>query len=217
MASIVYHSTSVIRFCPNDRKGLSVTMDTKRLQIRSITRKDSAPCVVLFGDKHVMATSASGHTKSQEETLKLVNDWVTRWRQDNPYSGLAVLQKETGNFVGVMVLAPDGCPGQAQIMGLAHPDYWKQGYGLEAAYALMDYARITVQKAYLLNGIPLNTITATARPDNPAAEKILWKLGMRQITGNWYATIIKKLPPTQHVQNDVMLDFYLNRLEHGVS
>ena len=49
------------------------------------------------------------------------------------------------------------------------------------ASLVKEYAPATIQERYTLDGKVLETIEATARPDNPASVKILKRLGMHKI------------------------------------
>jgi len=178
-----YRGNSEINFFSDDRTGLSVTIDTDRLHIRSVeaTEDEYDRYAALFGSKDVMEKFATGQTKTREEMQTRINDvWVKRWREHDPYSGLAIFRKDTKEFVGHVVLGHGDQPGEAELAGLGNQGFWEKGYGSEAATAIVqEYAPATVQEGYLLEGKPLEKIVATARPDNPASGRILEKIGMK--------------------------------------
>lgn len=177
-----YRGSSEINLRWNARNELSVTIETARLHMRSIepTEIDHMRYVALFGNKNVMKQYATGQTQTPETMQRVIAIWERRWRENDPYSGLAVFTKGTGDFVGHAILGHGNGPGRAELAGLENQGFWGNGYGREAADALVnEYAPFTIREGYLLNGTILNTIAAKARSDNPAAEKILQQLGMR--------------------------------------
>ncbi len=178
-----YHGNSEINFFRDDQGGLFVTIDTERLHMRSVepTEAEYDNYAALFGDETVMEKFATGQTKTREEIETRINEmWVKRWKKGDPYSALAVFKKETGDFLGHVVLGHGDQPGQSEIAYLFHQPYWRQGYGSEAVMALVtEYALATIWEGYTLEGLPLEKITAIARPDNPASCRILEKIGMQ--------------------------------------
>ncbi len=180
MAAIASVSTTQIEFNSDD-EGLFVTIDTERLHIRSVQAKsaDYDRYTLLFGDTAVMKTFATGVKKTAEETIERVNLWDRRWRNNDPYSGLAVFRDK--DFIGHVVLGHGDRPGESELAYLFHQKYWNQGYGTEAVTALVKEYAPMVAKDYQLGDQPLKRIVATARPDNPASCKILEKVGMKKI------------------------------------
>ncbi|MDP1608432.1 MAG: GNAT family N-acetyltransferase [Chlamydiales bacterium] len=176
-----YLGNSEINFFSDDENGLSVTIDTDRLHMRSVeaTESEYDHYAALFGDKDVMEKYAIGQTKTRNEIKTRINDiWVKRWREKDPYTGLAVFKKDTDDFVGHVALGHGDHPGQAELAGLGNRSFWEHGYGSEAASAIVkEYAPAIIQEGYFLKGKPLQTIVGTARPDNPASSRILEKIG----------------------------------------
>ena len=172
-----YRGQSDITFNTDPRNGLSVHIETPNLYMRSVTLADIDQYAALYNDPDVTSKFGSGIPQPRryiEDRIRRI--WVTRWENNDPYSALAVFEKGTNHFMGHAVLGHGDHPGQAEIAGLGHKEYWQKGYGIEAATALVqEYAPATVKEGYLLNGKPLTTINATARPDNPASWKILEK------------------------------------------
>ena len=177
-----YNGSSQVSFSVNQHDALLVTIDTQRLHMRSLksSEEDRNSYVALFSDPEVMGKYATGKPKTKEETeTRIKETWVKRWHENDPYSALAVFKKDTAEFIGHVVIGHGDEAGQAELAYLFNKDHWRQGYGTEAVTAVVkEYAPATVAEGYTLDGSPLETITATARPDNPASIKILEKLGM---------------------------------------
>jgi RimJ/RimL family protein N-acetyltransferase len=92
---------------------------------------------------------------------------------------LAVFKKDSGEFIGHVVLEHGDKAGESELAYLFNRPYWGQGYGSEAVSAVVkDYALATMEEGYSLDGKSLEKIVATTRPDNPASVRILEKTGM---------------------------------------
>jgi RimJ/RimL family protein N-acetyltransferase len=182
-STYTYRDSSVVNFYVDENEALSVTIDTENLHMRSAIVEDCDSYVKLFGDPDVMGKFANCETKTKEETeTRIKNVWNKRWNQNDPYNGLAVFKKFTDEFIGHVVLGHGDAPGQSELAYLFMKNHWGKGYGTEAAMAVVkDYAHATVEEGYTLEGKTLETITATARPDNPGSVRILEKIGMHKI------------------------------------
>lgn len=183
-SSSSFDNKSDINFSLNGNV-LDVTIETERLYIRSVeaSEKEYASYAALFGDKDVMDKFATGETKTKEEIQKRIKGiWRCRWEQNNPYAGMTILRKENKEFLGHIVLGYGNAPGEAELAYLLKKVYWGHGFGTEAVAAIVnEYVPATIQRGYTLKGKPLSKINATVRPDNPASEKILKKIGMNKI------------------------------------
>jgi RimJ/RimL family protein N-acetyltransferase len=184
-SSHIYVENSAIRFFPSDQDGLSVTIDTERLHIRSVeaTENDYESYAALFGSKDVMEKFATGQTTTREKIKERIKDvWVKRWHAKDPYAGLAVFKNDTDDFLGHVVLGHGTVPGESELAYLFNRPHWGKGYGGEAVTAVVrEYAPATVKEGYLLDGKPLERIVATSRMDNPASCRILEKVGMQVV------------------------------------
>ncbi|MBI2742603.1 MAG: GNAT family N-acetyltransferase [Chlamydiales bacterium] len=204
MVSLHYRDHCEVRFYKDDRGQLSATIDTDRLHIESLgpqndnprsTEETHALYASLYGNTEVMEKFAGGKTKSPEDTAKLVNNWIKRWQSGDPFGGMAIYLKETGEFVGHIVLGHGDNPGESSLAGLGNARFWNSGYGTEAAVALVeDFAPLTVQEDYRflitdkdgqVSKPLLNKIAATAKTDNGASVAILSKKLKMKDAGIW--------------------------------
>lgn len=97
-STYTYRGNAEVNFFLNENKALTVTIDTDRLHIRSVesSEEDYGAYTSLFGDQDVMSKFATGQTKTRKEMESHIKDvWVKRWRQGNPYTGLAAFKKDT--------------------------------------------------------------------------------------------------------------------------
>lgn len=168
-----------LEFSVTQEHGLYVAMHTERLIIRSFEAKDLESVVAIFTDPVVMAKFATG-VRTHEASIARFQTLYDRWQAMNPYTALAVtLADDPENFIGIIALSAGDDPGQAELSFLLFAPYWNQGFGKEAATAIVqDYAPWLIANGFGPEGHPLRQIVATARVDNPASFKILEGIGM---------------------------------------
>lgn len=180
-----YRGKSEVNFFLDDNDALAVTIDTDRLHIRSVeaSEQDYDSYADLFGSHDVMCKYANGLTKNKDEIQARVRDvWVKRWNEKDPFSGLAIFKKDEDEFIRHVVIGHGDVAGQSELAYLLMKRHWGAGFGTEVVTAVVqEYAPAIISEGYNLDGKPLEKITATARPDNPASVKILEKIGMRKI------------------------------------
>lgn len=67
---------------------------TRNLSIKSVSKDDAYFMhKYLWGQPDEMKLYAFGETKTLEYTEERVNDWVQRWNDENPFSGMIVRDK----------------------------------------------------------------------------------------------------------------------------
>jgi ribosomal-protein-alanine N-acetyltransferase len=169
-----------IQFSLNGSK-LSVSIDTPRLSIRSVTLDDVDHYTSLFADSDVMKKYASGQPNTDRAAIEnRIKGWAERWGKNDPFNGMAVFDKKTGEFVGHIVLGrSDEKNGVSELAYLFHKEYWRQGLGTEAVSAIVNhYAPEILKRNYKLDGDEFNRITATTRVDHEFSRKILETAGL---------------------------------------
>ena len=163
-----------ISFDPTPESPTSVTIETPRLRIRSVTSAEQGDYESLFGNRIVMETYATGETKDAAYVQKRIATWIERWKTGDPFSGLAVFKKDTGEFMGHIILGHGDLPGQAELAFLFLPKFWNQGYGKEAVAAILEkYAPELVRLGYQVDGAAFHEVSSTSRVNNIASNRIL--------------------------------------------
>jgi ribosomal-protein-alanine N-acetyltransferase len=143
---------------------------TDRLTLRPFRPDDVAAMHVVFGDPEVMRFGSG--VKSP--------DWVAQWvvKQNANYDALgfglwAVVVADGERVIGYCGLTPfpdiDGRP-EVEVGYRLARDCWGQGFGLEAAQAVRDYA-------FGVLGLP--RLIALIDPDNVASIRVAEKIGLR--------------------------------------
>lgn len=176
-----------------------ISFETTRLRIRPFRQDDLATIHALlkrcFGEDEVSRKERRAWLNWSE----LSQEWLPRLHQP-PYGDLAVTLKTDGALIGSVGLVPlldtyAQIPGlgDGQEGGFATPEvglYWaidpayqRQGYALEAARALVDFA---------FRELRLGRLLATTEYDNAASQAVMRKLGMRLLRNPY--------PEPEHLQ-----------------
>ena len=131
---------------------------TERLHLESVKARDVDDYARLFGDSTVMGLYASGTTRSYEQTAtRIKSSWIPRWERGYPFSAFVIRDLETSAFIGHIV-AGDGDDmgfdktgqlGYSEMAYLIERVYWNQGFGKEAAAAVVkEFIPYVVGKKY---------------------------------------------------------------------
>lgn len=168
---------------PENKKGLSVTISTDRLILKSVVEEDIPHLVKLFSDPKIMKCFASGKPREEQMTFERVKQvWIPRWQDNDPRSAFTVfLKNDPGTMIGSVILGTGEGPGRSELAYLFFDNFWGKGFGSEAVSALVnDYALTLIEYKYdFARGFKdcppmvLARIDATASPDNIASCKIL--------------------------------------------
>jgi ribosomal-protein-alanine N-acetyltransferase len=166
-------------------------LETPRLIIRAF-QPDDLHAVhrildLTFGDGSKIADEeALNERRSWLEWSRLSAEWLPRMFQP-PYGDRAVVLKSSNAVIGAVGLVPcfdvfEQIPGLSRgetpsayrvaEMGLfwaIDPDHQRQGYGAEAAQALIDFA---------FQQLRVKRLIATTEYDNAASISVMRKLGM---------------------------------------
>ncbi len=173
MGIISDQSPSTISFSLSEETIKGVTIETSRLCIQPVRLENLKDYISLFGDPVAMANYATGQTKDAEHVEKRLQGWVTRWADGDPFSGLAIFDKNSGDFIGHIVLGHGDDPGQSETAILLKPTFWNNGYGREAVSAILEhYAPKLVEMGCMVDGAPFREIVATAKADAVASNRI---------------------------------------------
>lgn len=145
-----------------------VVMETERLLIRRITRKDMDALLAIMGKPEVMYAWEHGFTK--KDVRKWINRQLTRYRKDG-FGYFAVILKESGKLIGQAGLMKSIINGNEAVeLGyILDNAYWHNGYGTEAARACLEYA---------FGVLELKTVCCSIRPENVASIRVAERLGM---------------------------------------
>lgn len=145
--------------------------ETERLSIRRIGVEDAGFMLAMLTDRGFLTHIGDRGVRTIEDAETYIRDRVLKSYEEHGFGMYCVALKETGEDIGTV--------GFVRREGLSAPDigfaflepHTGRGYGQEAARALIDWGRET------LNIGPLVAITA---PQNVASAALLRTLGFRE-------------------------------------
>jgi RimJ/RimL family protein N-acetyltransferase len=162
-----------------------IIIETERLRMRAHRDGDLADLVALAGNWEIARwTGTIPHPYSEIDG----REWIARVQENHATAQprrFAIALKETDRLIGGVGLdgsTGDGSDEPALGYWLGQP-YWGNGYGREAAAAVIDYGFRT---------LGLKTIRAYTDPGNTASQKVLLHCGLKSVGE------IKLLTPTRH-------------------
>ena len=148
-------------------KSLTV-METERLIIRKITRKDMGVLLTLMGKPEVMYAWEHGFEK--KEVRQWLNRQLARYRKDG-YGYFALVLKDGSKFIGQAGLMKSVINGNEAVeLGYILDDaYWHNGYATEAAMMCLQYA---------FAELGMSEVYCSIRPENAPSIRVAEAIGM---------------------------------------
>ena len=146
-------------------------IETKRLILREMTLEDQNDV------RNVVADPATMKFYREEFLEKYAQRWIT-WNLENYQKygfGLwAIILKETGEFIGDCGLTMQRIDGEIlpEIGYHIHRNFWRQGYGKEAAKAVRDWA---------FNNTKFDCLYSYMTSDNVPSYSTAASIGMKKI------------------------------------
>jgi RimJ/RimL family protein N-acetyltransferase len=146
-----------------------LALETERLLLRALTIDDAPFILTLLNEPSFLRFIGDKNVRSLEDARQYLLTGPIASYNRNGFGLLAVVLKDSNTPIGMCGLLkredlPDPDIGFAYL-----PDFWRKGFGLEAATAVMNDARETLK---------LDRILAIVNPDNDASIKLLQRLGM---------------------------------------
>lgn len=151
----------------------SMEIETDRLIIRSFTMVDAEDYAAIVGDPEVMRY-LGGRAHDRAEAEAYVVDCIDRDSASGASRYAVVLKdgERFAGFCGFKIIEVEDQPSWTDFGWRYGREFWRQGYGVEAARAVYDFGRST---------LGLGVIEARAHVDNAGSLRIIEKLGFRWI------------------------------------
>ena len=122
--------------------------------------------------RYICATGVFTPEKIQERLALEVENYRQYGVQYFP-----IFHLETGDLIGCCGLRPQEEPQNYELGFHLQPQYWRQGYGYEAASAMVDYGFSTIKA---------KEIWAGHNPYNLGSKALLSKLGFKYVKDTLY-------------------------------
>ena len=146
-------------------------LQTKRLHFKRYTTEDLPFVLELVTNAQVMKYIGNGLTKTEEYAMQLIERMQEQYQNFDDYGLHVLVHNETNAYVGhagiVAQIIDDAF--ELELGYWIHPAYWGQGYGKEAAHALVQYANEELE---------LERYIAAVQVGNVGSEKIAQSVGM---------------------------------------
>jgi len=149
---------------------MKVSFETERLLIRDPLIDDFDVIWQMRNDEAV--------TKFTGGITKMTREQAYEWHlkqcedRDNTPKEYAVVLKEGNVYIGYCGFQYCNILGNIELLYGISKEYWGNGYGAEAAKAVLDFGVHTLE---------YDSISAAVNYDNVASDKILLKIGMTYI------------------------------------
>lgn len=151
-----------------------VRIETERLWMRPLEDVDAEALLGVWGDPEVMRYCGGA---GDEERLRRAVRSCKACQAERGYSPFAVLDKPSGQLIGVCGFKSTEDPEGAELIYHFTPAVWGRGYATEAARAALDWLRKT---------LPLRYVEASIDPMNGASRKVLAKAGFVFVEDRWF-------------------------------
>lgn len=150
----------------------SLMLDSERLTYRKVTRDDLPWLIEMRSIESVYRYLGGAELQSPEAVTKRMDFYIDCHEKFG--FGMCVMSlKETGEPVGTSGLQPLADSGEIEVGYTLLEEYWRQGFGYEAALRWLDFG---------FREKRLERIVAVAHPDNIGSWRIMEKCGMRYET-----------------------------------
>lgn len=144
-------------------------LETPRLSLREMTWDDLDFLARLLGDERVMRHYPKCYTRDE---ARLWLDRVIERYAAHGHAFWLVSLRATGEPIGQVGLLEQQVDGvdESEIGYMIHAPYWRQGYALEAATAVRDYA---------FGSLDIPRVISLVRPVNIPSQRVALRIGMK--------------------------------------
>jgi ribosomal-protein-alanine N-acetyltransferase len=155
------------------RWGLPPRLESERLLLRPCLFDDLGPFLGFFTDERATRyLLVPEEQKTPHGATEFFRAVLASYQTDEPFFALAILDRESGSFVGICGLSPVTRPDEAECFYAILPEYWGTGLATEAAGALLHHA---------FSNLALVRVRAFILPRNLPAARVAQKLGMQPL------------------------------------
>lgn len=147
-------------------------VSTPRLNLRLYSISDADFILRLLNDPSFLRYIGDRKVRTRDDAEQYIQSRLLDSYSKNGFGLYMVETKQDAVPVGMCGLVKRKADQDPDIGFAFLPEFWKQGYAFEAARAVLDYARNTLQIKRLL-GITI--------PDNASSIRTLEKLGLRYV------------------------------------
>jgi [ribosomal protein S5]-alanine N-acetyltransferase len=146
------------------------TLETERLLLRQLTTDDAGFILELLNDPSFIQNIGDRNVRTIEDACSYILNGPVKSYAKNGFGLHLVVLKETHESIGMCGLIKRDTLDDVDIGYALLPDFWFNGYAVEAARATKTYAKEV---------IGLKRIVAIVDPANAGSIRVLEKLGLQ--------------------------------------
>ncbi len=147
-----------------------IVLETARLTLRHLSIGDAEFILRLLNEPSFLRYIGDKGVRNLDDARQYILNGPVASYERNGFGLYLVELKDDGTPIGISGLVKRDTLPEPDIGFAFLPAYWSQGYAVESAAAVMNYAREV---------LGLTRIAANTSPDNNASEKLLGKIGLR--------------------------------------
>lgn len=145
-------------------------IETERLTLREFFVEDATFICELLNDVSFVRNIGDKGVRSDKDAAAYIQNGPIASYERFGFGLYAVELKETGELIGMCGLLKRDSLTDPDIGFAFLPKFWKKGYALEAAAAVLEYGK---------NVLGLKRVLAITMPDNIGSIGVLEKIGLR--------------------------------------
>ena len=145
-------------------------LETERLILRQLTTNDAEFILELVNEPSFIQNIGDRHVRTLEDACAYIINGPVKSYEKNGFGLWAIVLKESNEEIGMCGLIKRDNLEDVDIGYALLPRFWSQGYAVEAARAMKEYAR---------DMVGLKRLVAIVDPANEGSIRVLEKIGLR--------------------------------------
>ena len=145
-------------------------LETERLILRRLTTEDAAFIFELVNEPSFIQNIGDRKVRTHADAIRYIEQGPIASYDQHGFGLYRVELKDLQVPIGICGVLKRDTLDHPDIGFAFLPGFWRQGYAIESATAVMGYAR---------NALGLGTIAAITSPDNERSIQVLEKLGFQ--------------------------------------
>ena len=154
---------------------------TERLELKPIKLEDAEALFKITSNKTTTRYMLYAGTENIQETIDFITDcqkdwnrWYINKNQPNVALNFSIFIKNTTTPIGTIEIDILEDPTTAEMGWMIHNDFQNKGYGSEAAFAIVDFAK----------KLGIKSIVAHCDKRNIPSFSLMKKIGMKLVSDN---------------------------------
>jgi len=146
----------------------TLILDSDTIRMRRLEHADIPSIIEYASDIEIAKNTYVPHPYPPEAAIEFVTMTREAWNNDDGYT-FALIEKQHGDFVGVMGLHPEPRHYRGEIGYWIGKPHWGKGYATQALRLIIQFG---------FEKVSLNRVSARHFTTNPASGRVMQKAGM---------------------------------------